>query len=1175
MIIAAAWFVVDVSSSLAAGPTVINKNITVPTTWTKSGSPYIVRSPNFGSQVYVSSNLTIEPGVIVKFDGQFSGLNISGSGSLNATGTEQENVIFTSYNDDTYGGDTNSDGNATMPKSGEWYAIINNGTATFENATLSYGASNPGTAAIFSYKNSLTVKHSTIRNGLYSGISLYNVSSAVIESNIIKDNGTGIRVERFVSGSVQKISNNTIVGNDVGAWVSGLTWWGPEFPLDASGNWWGDASGPYYKQTVYYGKKYFGEDNLAGKGNMVSEGMLFRPWLGSDPSLAPSPCTENCFSNVLFLPGIKASRLYKDGVLGSEDNLWLPNYFGNDLAELALDGNGKSINHVYTKDVLGEVAGLNIYKTFLEKLGGMKADKTINDYQSFAYDWRQNVEDIIKEGTPYPQSVTRSLTTDLDTLAQSSKSGKVTIIAHSNGGLLAKALMLELEKSGQADKIDKIVFVGTPQLGTPLSALSLLYGYDESLLAGTLISREDARTLAENMPGVYGLLPSEKYFERMDEAFMKFSSENTRYKRFKDIYGDTIDSADELKSFLSGAGDGRAKPAKSDVESENILGENFITQSMETHRRLDAWTPPQNIEVIQIAGWGLDTVSGVEYAEKEKTRCYASPSGGGGAQIPSCTGMGEYEPVYDPKFTVDGDNVVAAPSALTLSDAPNVKRYWVDLWSYDDLLTIGRSHRDLLEIAPLQQFLSNVITNIYTTASLPENIKINRPNPDGLDSETSRLRMSLYSPLDIHLYDSAGRHTGPKKIVADGKEQTIFETEISNSYYYQFGERKYVGFGGDEAIRIEMDGYDTGSYTLKFEEVKPTVTGEETIAHTTFENLPVTSQTKVSLAIPATGLSDLLPLSADVNGDGKNDYSVKPVPNGTAILDMIAPETKMDISGTEGKNGWYVSDASVSLSAADNEGGSGVESISYSLDKGTTWQIYAEPIVFSQEGTATLQYSATDKQGNKEDVKSMSIRIDKTAPEAKIGFDPSVQKMTVVGMDNFSANVAVTTTEVFVSDYSAKRKESEHGYSEREGEKDGKAVKIITTLTDEAGHTTVLAFLSDKNKDRRIRRTLESVSYDGMVTDLQGMSLRYKWQIQARKNIYAMMVSRLQSGSDGVEFHYRPKKNVTVIMQKPQDWDDRDEEDENNNRLVRETLPGMVVPYLQTEQGHVTIGYIK
>ncbi|MDP2838151.1 MAG: right-handed parallel beta-helix repeat-containing protein, partial [Candidatus Moranbacteria bacterium] len=886
----------------AVGPTIVEADITMSTTWTKAESPYILRPQFDGKTIFVNSNLTIEPGVVVKFNNKNTTFNILGS--LSAIGTPEEKIMFTSLKDDVHGGDSNNDGTLTVPQRGDWYAIINNGQSAFDNVSVLYGSSSPGTAALFSFKNTFTVRNSTVQDALYAGIGLYNVTEAVIEHNIITGNAVGVYLYRFVSGKVLKIANNTIAGNTgFGARVDGLIFWQPQYPLDLRGNWWGDVSGPYYKRTIFSLP-----ENLLGKGNKVGDGILFDSWLGSDPTVIPTGCVENCFSNVMFLPGLKASRLYKEGAFGTEDQLWIPNYFGDDVNNLALSNTGQSINTVYTNDVLDEVVlpvvGGNIYKAFLEKLADLKSGSTINDYQAFAYDWRINVEDIVKNGTLYPNNVIRSAITDLETLAESSKSEKVTLVAHSNGGLLAKAMMLELEQLGKVDIVDKIVFVGTPQMGTPLALLSLLYGYDESALLGTLVDRKDARALAENMPGAYGLLPSTEYFNRMNDPFITFTSLRTRYKDFADAYGEKINNPAEFGEFLSGEVDGRDKPAKSVVDFENVLGKNFLEKASATHARLDAWIPPEGVEVIQIAGWGLDTVSGIEYTEKEKARCYST----GSSPVPSCTGIGEYEPVYEPHFTVDGDEVVVAPSALMLSDASNVKKYWVDLWSYDDPLTIERKHKDLFEVAPIKQFLSSIITGMYPSTSLPENIKDYRPNPDGLNSEATRLRMSLYSPLDIHLYDDAGHHTGPKAITVEGEQHIVFEEGIPNSYYYQFGDRKNVGFGGGEHIRVQMDGTAVGSYTLKLEEIRVTDTGEAVTTHTTFENLPVTSDTTVTLSIPENGLADMGVLSADMNDDGTEDYTVAPVLGGTATLDTLPPEAvigfdpatkKLAIRGTD------------------------------------------------------------------------------------------------------------------------------------------------------------------------------------------------------------------------------------------------------------------------------------
>ncbi|MFZ2882248.1 MAG: hypothetical protein WA019_04190, partial [Candidatus Moraniibacteriota bacterium] len=593
-------------------------------------------------------------------------------------------------------------------------------------------------------------------------------------------------------------------------------------------------------------------------------------------------------ANVLFLPGIKASYLYKNES-DDEDQLWPPTYFGDDITELALDENGESLESVYAQGIIRElpVTGKNIYESFAQKLEDLKETRNINDYNLYAYDWRRNVEDIASD---------ESLTAEIERLAINSQNNKVTIVAHSNGGLLAKAITQRLEEMGNENIIDKLVFVGTPQMGTPISILSMLYGYDEASPLGILISQKKARTLAENMPGAYGLLPSKEYINRLEEPLVDFSSidmsHETRYRTFKDVYGEGIGNGEfeKFQDFLAGKIDGREKPTEDKIELENVLRENLLGQAFDTHENLDSWAPPENIKVIQIAGWGLDTISGVKYTQKEKINCY--PVNG---KLPSCTASGEYEPIYEPVWTLDGDKVVTTPSALMIPRKNNsVEKYWVDLHRYneDPIFNKNQGHGNIFEVSDVQQFVLSIIENKNYSSLLPEYIDDSRP--EDYDNAKPRIRMSLYSPLDIHLYDENEKHTGPNEIIDENNTKgIIFEEGIPNSYYQQFGEQKYVGFPGGEKIRVEMEGYNDGVYTLKLEEVAFAQNEEEIILHTiTFSNLPVSKDTDVILEIPKNGLANLPKLTADFDGDEEADYVVTPILDGEATLnvDEILPE---------------------------------------------------------------------------------------------------------------------------------------------------------------------------------------------------------------------------------------------------------------------------------------------
>ncbi len=197
---------------------------------------------------------------------------------------------------------------------------------------------------------------------------------------------------------------------------------------------------------------------------------------------APAPASG--ISNVLFLPGIEGSRLYRSTGCNArttscaETKLWDPG-LGTPLDQLYLDSSGQSAYpDVYAKagDIVSSAGGQDFYTSFVDDMNELEASTTFAgggwQWQPVAYDWRLSLNDLVNKGadnaghlfyedatsTPYIEQTLRSL-------AASSKSGKVTIIAHSNGGLVAKALMEKLGNAETARLIDKVIFVGVPQSG--------------------------------------------------------------------------------------------------------------------------------------------------------------------------------------------------------------------------------------------------------------------------------------------------------------------------------------------------------------------------------------------------------------------------------------------------------------------------------------------------------------------------------------------------------------------------------------------------------------------------------------------------------------------------------------------------------------------------------------
>ncbi|MDD5491270.1 MAG: hypothetical protein PHV60_01135 [bacterium] len=108
--------------------------------------------------------------------------------------------------------------------------------------------------------------------------------------------------------------------------------------------------------------------------------------------------------------------------------------------------------------------------------------------------------------------------------------------------------------------------------------------------------------------------------------------------------------------------------------------------------------------------------------------------------------------------------------------------------------------------------------------------------------------------------------------------------------------------------------------------------------------------------------------------------------------DNIPPKTNISISPFPNIAAWNNSDITITLTATDNEGGSGVKEIHYTLtgavneDKVVPGQ--TAQIVLKSEGTTTISYYTLDNAGNKDETKSLILNLDKTAPLVSLNLEP-------------------------------------------------------------------------------------------------------------------------------------------------------------------------------------------
>ncbi|MDP6416179.1 MAG: right-handed parallel beta-helix repeat-containing protein, partial [Gammaproteobacteria bacterium] len=186
------------------GPTIESGVISADSSWKLKNSPYIIQG---SVNVSPSVTLTIEAGVVVKFDGDY---NLVVDGTLLAIGTAEKPITFTS--------------NQTFRAAGNWGEIQFRSTSAdcqLQHVVIEYGQTGIRLQQTGVEKNSPQIQHCTIQHHSSYGIYAYHAyNGLLIQNSTISNNGAeGVYFKmdqqggKRVSGNPAILEGNTITGN--------------------------------------------------------------------------------------------------------------------------------------------------------------------------------------------------------------------------------------------------------------------------------------------------------------------------------------------------------------------------------------------------------------------------------------------------------------------------------------------------------------------------------------------------------------------------------------------------------------------------------------------------------------------------------------------------------------------------------------------------------------------------------------------------------------------------------------------------------------------------------------------------------------------------------------------------------------------------------------------------
>lgn len=646
---------------------------------------------------------------------------------------------------------------------------------------------------------------------------------------------------------------------------------------------------------------------------------------------------------VVLIPGLMGSQLDEyDSTTRARKPVWPPLYDPNthtvqwldlpklNIASLELNADGRTprdsrysisttavLDYVYEKLGPVTIKEHHPYDRLIQKL----TDEGYRVYQ-YHYDWRRDVREA--PHNPTPESAAQDLAAYVDHVLAETGARKVNIVAHSLGGLVTRAYVSSSPQNGA--KVEQAVILGTPYMGAPEAWLALRSGNPE-LLSFWAYAIPPIKWLILNYPSVYQITPSQRYWDLNGGSWYLKDFKPQSYTDYESFFRKNYNSGlvDSWKQLHDSIDTWNNLPT--DVEFRFIVGSgnlNTIGMVIETHSPL--WPGGVRWDTLPINGDGTVPVMS------------ASLQGNG------LNYRGRYPVWYvnrvDHGALTQTDYVLDFVVAL-LSTAP-------------DSSSSAEYAETAASVLPRDQLLYQgepMVAEPRQKVTAP-------PLPPGM-SETpfpvDGAQIAVFHAAELHLYDSTGRHTGPR---SNGS----IETGIPHSSYEKVGPGLFATVPAGGIYRTEIVPIRGEQFDVRVRDVEGVETNfiQRTIVYDSM-TLPGTSSGSIS--INPDNLDSATQMSIDLNGDGKPDSAINATSDlpGSQSYDFEGPQANISASGARNSRG-YTGKVRITITASDNQ--SGLLGIKYSLDGGRTFVAYQGPFDVIAETNPSIWADASDKAGN-------------------------------------------------------------------------------------------------------------------------------------------------------------------------------------------------------------------